>query len=65
MLGVVDADTHVAESLSMWDLIDTEMRHRRPVLLTMPDDTLYKDWNVLWLIDGNIFPKPVGRGGSA
>jgi hypothetical protein len=29
----------------------------------MPDDTLYKDWNALWLIDGNIFPKPVGKGG--
>ena len=63
MLGVVDSDTHVAESLSMWNLIDADMRHRRPVLVSMPDDTLYKDWNALWLIDGNIFPKPVGKGG--
>ncbi len=55
MLGVVDSDTHVAESLSMWNFIDADMRHRRPVLVTMPDDTLYKDWNALWLIDGNIF----------
>ncbi len=63
MLGVVDSDTHVAESLSMWNLIDANMRPRRPVLVSMPDDTLYKDWNALWLIDGNIFPKPVGKGG--
>jgi predicted TIM-barrel fold metal-dependent hydrolase len=63
MHGVIDSDTHVAESLSMWNLIDADMRHRRPVLVSMPDDTLYKDWNVLWLIDGNIFPKPVGKGG--
>ena len=63
MLGVVDADTHIAESERMWDLIDAEMRPRRPVLLSLPDDTLYKDWNATWLIDGNIFPKPVGKGG--
>src|SRR4030095_621727 len=63
MLGVVDSDTHVAESLSMWKLIDADMRHRRPVLVSMPDDTLYKDWNALWMINGNIFPKPVGNGG--
>ena len=63
MLGVIDSDTHVAECLSMWNLIDADMRHRRPVLVSMPDDTLYKDWNALWLIDGNIFPKPVGKGG--
>src|ERR1700730_16954119 len=63
MLAVWDEGAHVAESVSMWTLIDADMRHRRPVLLSMPDDTLYKDWNAVWLIDGNIFPKPVGKGG--
>lgn len=63
MQGVIDADTHIAESQSMWELMDAEMRHRRPLLLSMPEDTLYKDWNAVWLIDGNIFPKPVGKGG--
>ena len=63
MQPVIDADTHIAESEQMWDLIDAEMRPRRPVLLSMPEDTLYKDWNATWLIDGNIFPKPVGKGG--
>jgi predicted TIM-barrel fold metal-dependent hydrolase len=63
MFEVIDADTHIAESEKMWDLMDPEMRPRRPVLLSMPDDTLYKDWNATWLIDGNIFPKPLGKGG--
>src|SRR5688572_11442375 len=63
MLGVIDADTHVAESAAMWEMIDHEMYSRRPVLLSLPEDTLYGAWNATWLIDGNIFPKPVGKGG--
>jgi hypothetical protein len=63
MPGVVDADTHVAESEAMWEMIDREMYSRRPVLLSLPEDTLYGPWNATWLIDGNIFPKPVGQGG--
>ena len=63
MNGIIDADTHIAESESMWELIDPSMHHRRPVMVAAPDDTLYRDFNVLWLIDGNIFPKAAGRGG--
>jgi len=63
MHGVVDSDTHIAESEAMWKMMDADMRGRRPVLLTMPEDTLYGGWNATWLIDGNIFPKPVGKGG--
>ncbi|MGH7773859.1 MAG: amidohydrolase family protein [Candidatus Binatia bacterium] len=63
MAGVVDADTHIAESEGMWQLIDKEMYPRRPVLVSVPDDTLYKNLNAFWLIDGNIFPRPAGRGG--
>ena len=63
MNGIIDADTHIAESESMWKLIDPRMHHRRPVMVSAPDDTLYRDFNVLWLIDGNIFPKASGRGG--
>ena len=64
MPGVIDADTHIAESESIWELIDEPMYPRRPVRLTVPKDTLYKDRNVFWLIDGKIFPKPVGKKGS-
>ena len=65
MAGIVDADTHIMEPEGMWDFIDPEMYHRRPVMMKIPNDTLYKKSNALWLIDGNIFPKPAGRGGFA
>ena len=63
MNGIIDADTHIAESESMWALIDDDMKQRRPVMVTAPEDTLYGDFNALWLIDGNIFPKAAGKGG--
>ncbi|MBM4298222.1 MAG: hypothetical protein FJ143_10830, partial [Deltaproteobacteria bacterium] len=63
MQAVIDADTHVSESEEMWAMFDKEMYGRRPVLLSLPDDTLYGGWDKTWLIDGNIFPKPVGKGG--
>jgi hypothetical protein len=59
---VIDADTHVIESESMWECFDHEMYPRRPVLVRVPDDTLYGKFNAFWLIDGNILPKPAGRG---
>ena len=63
MSDIIDADTHIAESESMWKYFDKEMYHRRPVMVSAPDDTMYRDFNVLWLIDGNIFPKASGKGG--
>ena len=63
MTGIIDADTHIAESEGMWRLFDQDMYLRRPVMVAAPDDTLYRDFNVLWLIDGNIFPKAAGKGG--
>ena len=63
MPGIIDADTHIAESENMWKYFDPSMYHRRPVMVSAPDDTLYRDFNVLWLIDGNIFPKASGKGG--
>jgi len=63
MTGIIDADTHIAESESMWKHIDSKMYHRRPVMVEAPDDTVYRDFNVLWLIDGKIFPKASGKGG--
>jgi predicted TIM-barrel fold metal-dependent hydrolase len=46
----------------MWAMFDKEMYPRRPVLLKSPEDTLYGPRNAFWLIDGNIFPKPNGKG---
>ena len=61
MSGVLDADTHIAESEAMWSFIDKEMYPRRPVLARVPDDTWYHERNAFWLIDGEIFPKPAGK----
>jgi predicted TIM-barrel fold metal-dependent hydrolase len=61
MPGVVDADTHIAESEAMWNHIDRAMVPRRPILAQIPDDTWYKERNAFWLIDGEIFPKPAGK----
>ena len=61
MSGVLDADTHIAESEAMWSFIDKEMYPRRPVLARIPDDTWYHERNAFWLIDGEIFPKPAGK----
>ena len=62
---LVDADTHVSENEQMWEHFEREMYHRRPVLISLPENTLYGDRNAMWLIDGNIFPKPAGKGGFA
>jgi predicted TIM-barrel fold metal-dependent hydrolase len=62
MTGVVDSDTHISESESMWKLLDPEMYPRRPVIVSVPEDTLYGPRNAFWLIDGNIVPKPAGKG---
>ena len=53
---LVDADTHVSENEQMWEHFEREMYHRRPVLISVPENTLYGDRNAMWLIDGNIFP---------
>lgn len=62
MTGIIDADTHVCESEAMWNKLEPELYGRRPVLLKAPEDTLYGARNAFWLIDGNIFPKPNGKG---
>lgn len=62
MKGVVDVDTHILEPTVMWEFIDEKLRARRPVLVQVPNDTVYKSRNAFWLIDGNIFPKPAGKG---
>ena len=62
MSGVIDADTHISESEAMWNMIDKELYDRRPIMLKAPEDTFYGPRNAFWLIDGNIFPKPNGKG---
>ncbi len=61
---IVDADTHIAESEHMWELFEKELYPKRPILMSVPDDTQYGGRNAFWLIDGNIVPKPAGRAGN-
>ena len=41
MQGIIDADTHISEGAAMWALMDMEMQPRRPIMLSVPEDT----WN--------------------
>ncbi len=63
MAEVIDADTHIIEPPEMWDHLDEELYSRRPVVVRVPNDTLYGTTNAMWLIDGQIFPRPGGKGG--
>jgi predicted TIM-barrel fold metal-dependent hydrolase len=46
----------------MWKLLDPKIYPRRPVIVSVPEDTLYGSRNAFWLIDGGIVPKPAGKG---
>ena len=61
---VLDADTHIAEPPEMWDFLDPDWHKRRPVVVQVPEDTLYGRVDHMWLIDGQIYPRPAGRGGN-
>jgi uncharacterized protein len=65
MQGVIDADTHISEGEAMWELMDPAMQPRRPIMLSVPEDTWYGNRNAFWLIDGEIYPKPAGKGSFA
>jgi predicted TIM-barrel fold metal-dependent hydrolase len=65
MNGVIDADTHISEGEAMWAMLDKEMRPRRPLMLSVPEDTVFGNRNAFWLIDGEIYPKAGGRGSFA
>ena len=64
MALVVDADTHIAEPPEMWNFLDPDWYPRRPVVIQVPGDTLYGGVDRMWLIDGQIYPRPAGRGGN-
>jgi predicted TIM-barrel fold metal-dependent hydrolase len=61
-MKTVDADTHIHECAAMWEHIDPEFYSRRPIQVTLPEDTVHGDFNAAWIIDGKLYPKPVGQG---
>lgn len=41
MAGAYDADSHIAEPEAMRNHLDPEFYPRRPVIVSVPSDTLY------------------------
>jgi predicted TIM-barrel fold metal-dependent hydrolase len=60
---VIDADGHVEESTTMFGFLEKEYYPRRPLALGFERDTFLGDNNALWLINGEVYPKMVGKGG--
>ena len=65
MQGIIDADTHIAEGEAVWAMMDKSMYPRRPLMLSVPEDTVFGNRNAFWLIDGEIYPKAGGKGSFA
>jgi uncharacterized protein len=62
-MQVVDADAHVEECEATWEYLDAAFRPERPLQLPLPPGVAgYGDWNAVWLIDGEVYPKRAGRG---
>jgi predicted TIM-barrel fold metal-dependent hydrolase len=61
---IIDADAHVEESEAMFERLDKEFRPRRPLPVRLENDTVYGKYNAVWLIDGETYPKLVGKGGT-
>jgi predicted TIM-barrel fold metal-dependent hydrolase len=65
MEGIIDADTHISEGEAMWAMMDKSTHPRRPLMLSVPEDTVFGNRNAFWLIDGEIYPKAGGKGSFA
>ena len=61
---IIDADAHIEESEAMFERLDSEFRPRRPLPVRLDRDTVYGRYNAVWLIDGETYPKLVGKGGT-
>ena len=61
---IIDADAHVEESQAMFDRLDKEFHDRRPLPVRFEEDTVFGKYNAVWLIEGETYPKLVGKGGT-
>ena len=61
---IIDADAHIEESEAMFERLDKEFRPRRPLPVRFDRDTVYGRYNAVWLIDGETYPKLIGKGGT-
>ncbi len=51
---LIDADAHVIECEETWSHLDPAFHARRPLPITLPDDTGFMGWNAFWLIDRKV-----------
>lgn len=51
---LIDADAHVIESEETWTHLDPAFHARRPLPITVPEDTGFLGWNAFWLIDQKV-----------
>ncbi len=59
---VVDADSHVEECEEVWQFLDPKYAARRPMPLVGENRPVFAGMNAFWYIDGQVFPRPLGRG---
>jgi predicted TIM-barrel fold metal-dependent hydrolase len=60
---VFDADGHVEESQTTFSFLEKEYFERRPLALGFDSNTVYGSHNAIWFIDGEVYPKVLGKGG--
>jgi uncharacterized protein len=53
-MEVIDADAHVEESIATWQYLEPRFYPRRPIPVTLPQDTSWGKWNAVWLIDKKV-----------
>ncbi len=51
---IIDADAHVEESEATWSHLAPEFHDRRPLPVTLPGDTAFREHNAVWLIDRKV-----------
>lgn len=51
---LIDADAHVIECEETWSHLDPSFHARRPLPITVPEDTGFMGWNAFWLIDRKV-----------
>ncbi|GIW09797.1 MAG: amidohydrolase family protein [Chloroflexi bacterium] len=50
-MRILDVDGHMEEGVQTWQYLEREYWPRRPIPVIVPEDTIWGEWNGLWLID--------------
>jgi hypothetical protein len=61
-MRVLDADGHIFEPEAMFATLDAEFAPRRPVAVSLPEDSEVRVFNQVYLIESKIAPRISGRG---